>query len=82
MVNKFLTELSKVLYVNVLAYDYCGYGVGALNKHNIERNVEPSEENCYADIEAAFDYLTKKKKVDPKSIILYGRFRRRIRIEI
>jgi abhydrolase domain-containing protein 17 len=33
----------------------------------------PSEDNCYADIEAVFDYLVKDKKLSPHQIVLYGR---------
>jgi abhydrolase domain-containing protein 17 len=33
----------------------------------------PSEEHCYADIEAAYDYLRLYLKVPAKNIVLYGR---------
>jgi abhydrolase domain-containing protein 17 len=33
----------------------------------------PSEENCYADIEAAYDYLRNDLKVPARNIVLYGR---------
>jgi abhydrolase domain-containing protein 17 len=33
----------------------------------------PSEEHCYADIEAAYDYLRNYLKVPAKNIVLYGR---------
>ena len=33
----------------------------------------PSEDNCYADIEAAFNYLVKEKGISPHQIVLYGR---------
>lgn len=56
--------LSRRLDVNVLAYDYTGYG---------ESEGEPSEENCYADIEAAFDHLINFRKLDSRQIIIYGR---------
>ena len=47
--------------MNVLAYEYSGYGKS-------EGTV--SEENCYADIRAAYDYLTEQKKVPPQQIVL------------
>lgn len=47
--------------VNVLAYEYSGYGKS-------EGTV--SEDNCYADIRAAYDYLTTQKKTPPKQIVL------------
>jgi len=56
--------LVRALRVNLLAYDYSGYGLSS---------GEPSEENCYADITAAFEYLVKIKKTSPKNIVLYGR---------
>lgn len=33
----------------------------------------PSEEDCYADIEAAYDYLRKGLRVPAQNIVLYGR---------
>jgi len=73
MIYDYLYELSELLYINILAYDYSGYGMGARRKDNIEKKVEPSEENCYADIEAAYKYLTEIELVSPSRIILYGR---------
>lgn len=48
---------------SVLAYDYPGYGTS---------QGIPSEEGCYAAIDAAYDYLTKTHRVDPQNIVLYG----------
>lgn len=47
--------------MNVLAYEYSGYGKseGAV-----------SEDNCYADIRAAYDYLTTQKMIPPEQIVL------------
>ena len=73
MIYDYMTELSRLLYVNILAYDYSGYGIGMHQKDNKENVAEPSEENCYADIEAAFDYLTNVEFVGPQQIVLYGR---------
>mmetsp|Transcript_8472 Transcript_8472/g.10710 ORF Transcript_8472/g.10710 Transcript_8472/m.10710 type:complete len:288 (+) Transcript_8472:120-983(+) len=56
--------LSKRLNVNILAYDYTGYG---------ESEGTPSEENCYADIDAAYEHLTSFRETDPRDIVLYGR---------
>ncbi len=33
----------------------------------------PSEENCYADIDAAYDYLIRKQRLKPEQIVVYGR---------
>ena len=49
---------------SVLAYDYRGYGLS---------EGRPSEANVYADIEAAYEYLTRELRVPPARIILYGR---------
>jgi len=54
----------RALRVNLMAYDYSGYGLSS---------GDPSEENCYADISAVYDYLIKEKKIPPSKIILYGR---------
>lgn len=56
--------LSRRLNVNVLAYDYTGYG---------ESDGIPTEEHCYADIEAAFDHLLTFRGLQTEQIILYGR---------
>lgn len=50
--------------VNVLAYDYEGYGASAGS---------PSEERVYADVDAAYTYLTTARGVPPGRIIAYGR---------
>jgi abhydrolase domain-containing protein 17 len=49
---------------SVFAYDYRGYGLS---------EGRPSERNVYADIDAAYDYLTRELRVPPERIILYGR---------
>jgi fermentation-respiration switch protein FrsA (DUF1100 family) len=58
----------KLLHLNalgfaVLAYDYAGYGTS---------EGTPSERHCYADIDAAYEYLTGPLQVLPERIILYG----------
>lgn len=58
--------LSKMLGVNVFAYDYTGYGLAT-------DQGDPSEDYCFADISAAFAYLTSVLQIPPPSIILYGR---------
>ncbi|KAJ4758628.1 alpha/beta-Hydrolases superfamily protein [Rhynchospora pubera] len=55
--------LSNHLRVNLLAYDYSGYG---------RSSGKPSEENTYADIEAAYKCLVETYGVKPESIILFG----------
>mmetsp|Transcript_9601 Transcript_9601/g.15985 ORF Transcript_9601/g.15985 Transcript_9601/m.15985 type:complete len:309 (-) Transcript_9601:132-1058(-) len=58
--------LSKMLKVNLFAYDYSGYGMAY-------ENGPPSEEHCYADIEAAYDFLRSDLDVPAQNIVLYGR---------
>lgn len=47
-------DFSRQLNVNVMAYEYSGYG---------KATGAPSEENCYADIDAAFKYLVEVRCV-------------------
>jgi fermentation-respiration switch protein FrsA (DUF1100 family) len=49
---------------NVLAYDYRGYGTS---------DGTPSEAHTYADITAAYDYLTQDRGIQSDRIILHGR---------
>lgn len=57
-------DFSRQLNVNVMAYEYSGYG---------RATGSPSESNCYADIDAAFKYLVEIKKVVPSRLVLLGR---------
>lgn len=52
------------LGISVLVIDYRGYG---LSKGNF-----PSEKSVYQDAEAAWNYLTKQRRIPPKEIFLYG----------
>lgn len=73
----YLEDLSRILNVNIICYDYSGYGLSKPGKDfENENNGEafgPSEERCYADIEAVYNFITKGKRLLPKDIILYGR---------
>ncbi|CAB9496932.1 Protein ABHD17C [Seminavis robusta] len=64
MIYDWFNDLARVLRVNIMAYDYTGYG---------KSNGTPCEENCYADIEAAFQYLLTVRHLQPEQIVLYGR---------
>ncbi|XP_062106417.1 uncharacterized protein LOC133817824 [Humulus lupulus] len=57
------SELSVILRVNLLGYDYSGYG---------KSTGKPSEQNTYADIEAAYRCLVEKYGAKEEDIILYG----------
>ncbi|KAJ4830371.1 hypothetical protein Tsubulata_011979 [Turnera subulata] len=56
-------ELRAHLRVNIMSYDYSGYG-GSSGK--------PSEFNTYYDIEAVYDCLKKDYGVKQEELILYG----------
>lgn len=66
MIYPWLREMSKELQVNVLAYDYTGYGRSA-------PGVPPSEADCFADIEAALAHLTEVRGVPADRVVLFGR---------
>ncbi|XP_008812377.1 alpha/beta hydrolase domain-containing protein 17B-like [Phoenix dactylifera] len=56
-------ELSARLRVNLMGYDYSGYG---------QSTGKPTEYNTYADIEAAYDCLREQYGVADEDLILYG----------
>ncbi|WOL14369.1 protein ABHD17B-like [Canna indica] len=56
-------ELSIHLRVNLLGYDYSGYG---------QSTGKPSEQNTYADIEAAYKCLVDNYGAKEEEVILYG----------
>eukprot|EP00027_Filamoeba_sp_ATCC50430_P005842 CAMPEP_0168549252 /NCGR_PEP_ID=MMETSP0413-20121227/5003_1 /TAXON_ID=136452 /ORGANISM="Filamoeba nolandi, Strain NC-AS-23-1" /LENGTH=674 /DNA_ID=CAMNT_0008579625 /DNA_START=181 /DNA_END=2202 /DNA_ORIENTATION=+ len=57
--------LRDVLHVNVLCYEYTGFG--------INRQGKPSEKNCYEDIWVAYHWLVIAKEIPSDRIILYGK---------
>ncbi|CAI9283114.1 unnamed protein product [Lactuca saligna] len=56
-------ELSVHLRVNLMGYDYTGYG---------QSSGKPTEQNTYADIEAAYRCLEETYGVKEEDVILYG----------
>ncbi|XP_039126073.1 alpha/beta hydrolase domain-containing protein 17B-like [Dioscorea cayenensis subsp. rotundata] len=56
-------ELSAHLRVNIMAYDYSGYG---------QSTGKPSEYNTYADIEAVYDCVKTQYAAKDEDLILYG----------
>ncbi|TPP60253.1 Protein ABHD17C [Fasciola gigantica] len=62
MVN-FMHELGTKLSVNMMCYDYSGYGASS---------GKPLEKNLYADAETALDVLKTKFSVPMDQIVLYG----------
>jgi pimeloyl-ACP methyl ester carboxylesterase len=67
LVYDWFVSLSFELNVNVLCYDYTGYGLSR------EAGGVPSEQDVYADAEAALDYLTETLGFPYERIILFGR---------
>ncbi|XP_010528440.1 PREDICTED: protein ABHD17C [Tarenaya hassleriana] len=57
------SELSHHLHVNLMGYDYSGYG---------RSSGKPSEQNTYSDIEAVYRCLEEKYGVKEQDVILYG----------
>ncbi|KAM3394574.1 alpha/beta hydrolase domain-containing protein 17B isoform X3 [Capsicum galapagoense] len=60
---EFFVELSLRLRVNLMGYDYSGYGQSAR---------KPSECNTYADIDAVYKCLKEQYGVKDEQLILYG----------
>jgi fermentation-respiration switch protein FrsA (DUF1100 family) len=50
--------------VNVLCFEYVGYGL---------HEGTPSEKGCYDAISSAYQFLTKVKEIPPAQIILFGK---------
>jgi len=63
MMREQLMNIRSMLGVNVFGFDYTGYGVS---------NGKPTVENTYADVEAAYDFITKRLGINPNSIVGYG----------
>jgi abhydrolase domain-containing protein 17 len=79
LIFEWFVFLSNELKVNVLAYEYDGYGKSVASGHEFERSGHfetrgtPNEQACYDDIYAAYDYLVNELHQLPENIILYGR---------
>lgn len=56
-------DLCARLRINVFTYEYSGYG---------ECTGTPSEANLYADVEAAYQYLTEERGIPGEQVICYG----------
>lgn len=61
----YIDRMAETCAADVLAYDYCGYSLST---------GEPSEENCYFSINAAYEFLRKPGSSSAKNpIIAFGR---------
>ena len=66
LIYDWFREFARALKVNVLAYDYTGYG---LSQNEGER---PSE-LMYLLMSKPFDYLANVLNIKPETMVLYGR---------
>lgn len=66
MIQNWLVYLCNQLNVNVISYDYAGYG------HNTHNESKCCEEECYLDIEAVYTWLVEDRRVKPGMILLWG----------
>ena len=57
-------DIFRELGFDTLIYDYGGFG---------QSSGSPSEQRCYQDIRAMWDYLVETRGIKPTSIILFGR---------
>ncbi|ETO09045.1 hypothetical protein RFI_28343 [Reticulomyxa filosa] len=62
LMRNHLLEMRKQIRVNIFAYEYTGYG---------RSTGKCSEKNTYADVEAAYHYLTKQLKIPPLRIVAF-----------
>eukprot|EP00375_Theileria_parva_P001653 XP_764327.1 hypothetical protein [Theileria parva strain Muguga] len=58
------TRLCAFLNVNLVSYDYSGYG---------HSSGKASEGNMYSNIANVYKYMTNKMKLGPRQIVLYGK---------
>jgi len=56
-------DILNKLGLDIFIFDYRGYG---------KSSGRPSEKGFYKDVEAMYNYLVSKRRIEPKDIILYG----------
>eukprot|EP01114_Cavostelium_apophysatum_P013831 TRINITY_DN3444_c0_g1_i1.p1 TRINITY_DN3444_c0_g1~~TRINITY_DN3444_c0_g1_i1.p1 ORF type:complete len:626 (+),score=91.01 TRINITY_DN3444_c0_g1_i1:146-1879(+) len=66
MTYQWMIALKEALNVNILQFEYSGYGIN-------RGGSKPSERHCYEDICAAFYYLLVEKEIPPERIMLMGK---------
>lgn len=57
-------DLSRLLRVNLMAYDYTGYGP--------DPSGSPSVSNALADVAAVYKHMLERHSVRPEDVVLYG----------
>lgn len=73
LVDAFVRYVVDTLGVNVLAFEYPGYGESVWIDPLISDPLLPSEARCYAAAEAALEWLLADQRVPSTDVILYGR---------
>ena len=67
IVNEWVTKILKhFVNVNFVMYEYTGYRLN-------HENFSCSEQFCYNDAEAVYEYVTKELKIPPERIVIFGR---------
>jgi fermentation-respiration switch protein FrsA (DUF1100 family) len=65
MIWPWIQHFGQQLQVNVMTYDYEGYGLSSAG--------QPNEQACYEDIDAAYAHLNSTLNIPASNIILFGR---------
>ena len=78
LIRDFLVHMSKVLDVDILSFDYAGYGPARTSGETsgeapTESPCPLSEEQCHQDLLACYHYLVNEKNVLPQNIVVYGK---------
>ena len=69
-----LNHVATSLSINVLFYDYSGYGLNQPSDGDVHSNASsPCESFCYRDIEKCWKFLVDVKHIPPHCVILMGR---------
>ena len=55
-----MLQLSEKYNVNIIAYDYYGFG---LNQFGNTKNIKPNENNTYKIIDTVYKYLTENLNI-------------------
>lgn len=70
--ESWIYKLSELLNVDILAYEYSGYGLSQKSQTDYDA-VSPCESFCYSNINSAYDYLVNTLHINPHNIIVHGR---------
>ena len=82
-----LKNISEELKIDVIFYDYSGYGYSypqatyedenflkeEIANGKFVQTIKPTEVTAYDDIESIYNHMIQNLKLDPKSIVVMGR---------